>query len=428
MRLGGRLQATIEILQSIENHHRPVASALKDWGSSHRFAGSGDRSAIGNIVYDALRMKLSHAYMMDDDSPFAVAHAVLFRQWGDTPAELLEQFDGDKFAPEIISDAALATFAAQDITKAEEHVQADIPEWLVAEFKLAFGDQWLDEAVAMTARAPVDLRTNTLKVSRDKALDALSRTGAEATELAPFGMRVAPSVGAQRSPNVVSDIPFAKGWFEVQDEGSQLASAMTLVKDTDQVLDYCAGGGGKTLALSAAMVNTGQIHAYDSDTRRMAPMIERLRRAGTRNVQLCETPEMLDQLIEHCDNVLVDAPCSGTGTWRRRPDTKWRLSERSLDQRIEQQKEVIEGGSQYVKKGGCLTYVTCSVLPQENDQIVSAFLSENPEFSLVDLSNDWCRITGQETAPKSHEDFGLLCSPKRTETDGFYISRLKRNS
>lgn len=427
MRLGGRLQAAIEVLQAIVSHHKPVANALKDWGSSHRFAGSGDRAAIGNIVYDALRMKLSHSYLMDDDSPYALAHAVLFRQWGIAPEELAAQLEGDKFAPELITDQQLAAFRSKQLSDADEHIQADIQGWLLDDFKLAFGDNWLEEARALATRPPLDLRVNTLKTTREKALASISSANPVESELAPFGMRLIAENGPSRLPNVTSDIPFAKGWFEVQDEGSQLAAALVAPADGDQVLDYCAGGGGKSLALAASMGNSGQIHTYDADRRRMAPMIERLRRAGTRNVQIIEENESLVQLLDRCDKVLVDAPCSGAGTWRRRPDTKWRLSEKSLNDRLAQQKTVIENASRYVRPGGELTYVTCSVLPQENDGIVDAFLKQNSDYSLVNLDQDWTEITGNATPPKSGNNNGLLCSPLRTKTDGFFIARLQRN-
>ena len=426
MRIGGRLQAAIEVLEAIEQHHKPVANALKDWGSSHRFAGSGDRGAIGNIVYDALRMKLSHGYMMGDDSPRAIAFAVLLRQWGMTIDDLKNQLDGDKFAPEFLSDAQMSQFQNANLTQADEHVQGDIPQWLMDDFKRAFGDDWLIEAQALTQRPSLDLRVNTLRSTREKVLNSLSKTNAVAGDLLADSVRITADNGPGRLPNVAADIPFAKGWFEIQDEGSQLAAALTDGQKGEQVLDYFAGGGGKSLALSAAMDNSGQIHTYDNDRRRMAPMIERLRRAGTRNVQLIEDDEALAQLLDNCDKVLVDAPCSGTGTWRRRPDTKWRLSEKSLATRLNQQKEVINKASQYVRPGGELTYVTCSVLPQENDAIVSKFLDENSNFEAIDLSQKWVELTGRDDVPRSHTGIGILCSPHRTGTDGFFVAKLNR--
>src|SRR5690606_30181057 len=154
----------------IETRRRPVADALKDWGLSHRFAGSGDRAAIGNIVYDALRMKLSHAFLMDDDSPTALGHAVLLRQWGLAPEALAAEFEGDRFAPQPLSQDALAAFHARDLATAPLHVQGDIPEWIQPSFETNFGGDWLAEARALAGRPTLDLRANTLKAGRDKVL------------------------------------------------------------------------------------------------------------------------------------------------------------------------------------------------------------------------------------------------------------------
>lgn len=428
MRLGGRLQAAIEVLETIQTQHRPITTVLKDWGSAHRFAGSGDRSAIGNIVYDALRMKLSHAYLMDDDSPAALALAVLLRQWNVTYDELVSDFEGDKFAPELISQDTYNAFKARDLTQAEKHVQGDIPEWLVGDFETAFGENWLEEAVAFSQRPSLDVRVNKHRATEEQVLKTLSKLNAQSCLLAPSGVRIEATEGSKRMPNLTADIPYAKGWFEIQDEGSQLAAEMIGAKPGEQVLDYCAGAGGKALALSADMDNKGQIYAFDSDSRRMAPMIERIRRAGARNIQICSSEEELEQHEKRFDRVLVDAPCTGTGTWRRRPETKWKLSEKNIESRCEQQKEVIEKAAKYVKEGGELTYVTCSVLPQENDAIVENFLVSHSDFEVVDTQSEWKSITGMSAVPLSHTDAGILCSPYRTNTDGFFIAKLKRKA
>lgn len=428
MRLGGRLQAAIEVLETIQTQHRPITTVLKDWGSAHRFAGSGDRAAIGNIVYDTMRMKLSHAYLMDDDGPAALALATLLRQWNIPFGDLVSDFADDKFAPELISQDAYDAFKARDLAQAETYVQADIPEWLVSDFETVFGETWIEEAQAFNQRPSLDIRVNKHKATEEQVLKALGKLNAQSCLLAPSGIRIEASAGPQRMPNLTADIPFAKGWFEIQDEGSQLAAEMIGAKPGEQVLDYCAGGGGKALALSADMDNKGQIYAFDSDSRRMAPMIERIRRAGARNIQICSSEEELAPHEKRFDRVLVDAPCTGTGTWRRRPETKWKLSERNLKTRCEQQEEVIEQASKYVKEGGELTYVTCSVLPQENDAIVKNFLSSHSDFEIVDTQSEWKSLTGMTSVPLSHTEAGILCTPYRTNTDGFFIAKLKRKA
>ncbi|MDO9417663.1 RsmB/NOP family class I SAM-dependent RNA methyltransferase [Pararhizobium sp.] len=429
MRLGGRLAGAIDVLADIETRKRPVADALKDWGLSHRFAGSGDRSAIGNIVYDALRMKLSHAFLMDSESPSAIAHAVLFRQWGITSEALAADLDGDKFAPEPLSAETLAAFNARNLADAPAHVQGDIPEWTVAAFQASFGDSWLAEARALAERPTLDLRANTLKATRDKVLKALDRSGAEAAAIARNGIRIPAGEGASRLPNVTAELSFQKGWFEVQDEGSQIVADLILAKEGDQILDYCAGGGGKTLALAAAMNNKGQVHAYDTDRKRLAPIIERLKRAGTRNVQVQDNIKTLAPLEGRFDRVLVDAPCTGTGTWRRRPDTKWRLNEKNLDERLAQQREALEHASRFVKPGGNLVYITCSILPQENEAQVMSFCEEHPDFSIQSSLESWTQIFGASAAkPRSSDGRTLTLTPASTGTDGFFFCMMSRKA
>ncbi|MDB5524142.1 MAG: sun [Rhizobium sp.] len=427
MRLGGRLSGAIEVLNDIETRRRPVADALKDWGLSRRFAGSGDRAAVGNIVYDALRMKLSHAWLMDSASPAALAHAVMFRQWGFTPEALTAEFEGDKFAPEALDAVSVSAFQSRKLEDAEAYIQGDIPEWVVPLFEENFGAGWLKEAQALAARPSLDLRANTLRADRDKVVRSLEEAHARATVIARNGVRIPSGEGPSRLPNVTAELSFAKGWFEVQDEGSQIVADLVMAQEGEQILDYCAGGGGKTLALAATMHNKGQVHAYDSDRKRLAPIIERLRRAGTRNVQVQEHEKSLIPLKGKFDRVLVDAPCTGTGTWRRRPDTKWRLTQKNLDERIGQQREALEKAAAYVRPGGYLCYVTCSVLPEENQGQIAAFLQSGHGFEAVSALENWNTLFGHlPVKPHTSDGQTLTLSPAATDTDGFYFAMLRR--
>ncbi|WP_313554856.1 RsmB/NOP family class I SAM-dependent RNA methyltransferase [Agrobacterium cavarae] len=427
MRLGGRLAGAIEVLADIEARRRPVADALKDWGLAHRFAGSGDRAAIGNIVYDALRMKLSHAWLMDDESATALGYAVMLRQWGKTPEQLAQEFDGDKFAPPPLSEDSINALKSRSLADAPLHIQGDIPEWVQPSLEAAFADDWLRQAKALNERPTLDLRVNTLKANRDKVLRALEETGAVATRIARQGIRIPAGEGPSRLPNVTAELSFQKGWFEVQDEGSQIVADLAGATEGEQILDYCAGGGGKTLAMAASMNNKGQVHAFDADRKRLAPIIERLKRAGTRNVQVHDRPAGLNAFRDKFDRVLVDAPCTGTGTWRRRPDTKWRITQRNLEERVGQQAEALDQAKAFVRPGGELLYVTCSVLPEENERQVHRFCAENPEFSITSALDQWTKTFGPTaTRPHSADGETVTLTPATTDTDGFFFCAMTR--
>ena len=426
MRLGGRTAAAIEVLRDIAERRRPAGDALKDWGLSHRFAGSGDRAVIGNLVHDALRKKLSTAHLMEDDGPEALAFGTLWRQW-DVPVEKMhELFDDDRFAPEIPTDM-LEAAAKRDFAFAKPHVEADVPAWCAAWFEENFDDEWVAEAAALSERAPLDMRVNTLKAEREKVQGQLSKFRPKPTKIARHGLRVAPGKGPDRLPNVQAEPAFQKGWFEIQDEGSQIVSDLVFAQPGEQVFDYCAGGGGKTLALAAALGNTGQVHAYDADRNRLAPIFERLKRAGTRNVQVHAADADLSSLEGRMDRVLVDAPCSGSGTWRRNPDAKWRLTSAALEKRLQEQAEVLDEARRYVRPGGYLVYVTCSLFPPENEYQVYAFGDRHADFDLLSAGEVWQDLFGfDKPQPWSADMKCITLTPRSTGTDGFFFAVMQR--
>lgn len=431
MRIGGRLTAAIEVLTALDTQHRPAAQVLADWGKAHRFAGSGDRSAIGSLVYDVLRKRSSLAARMGSDAPRALVLAAALEAYGMTADEVAAAADGSEHAPAAMSEEERAALTRTLPADTPVEIAADVPAWLLSELTEAFGDRVVAEGRALAERAPVDLRVNALKADRDKVLKALARYGAVPTPLAPLGVRIPPPKGLDKAPHVEAETAHGKGWYEVQDEGSQIAAAMAGAGPRLQVLDLCAGAGGKTLAMAAGMQNTGQIYAYDEDRQQLRPIFERLKRAGVRNVQVLDGGDeaALMKLGPRFDVVLVDAPCTGSGTWRRRPDSKWRLKLEALHQRQKEQAEVLQLAGLMVKPGGRIVYVTCSVLPAENRDRIENFLKFNADFTVRPYADAWrASLPGEPPVSADGRSDGLLLTPASHGTDGFYIATLVRQT
>jgi 16S rRNA (cytosine967-C5)-methyltransferase len=434
MRLGGRLAAAIEILEGIEKRPQPSSVALNDWAKAHRFAGSGDRNAIGSIVHDALRNKALNAWRLGaaDAAPetmrLAAWGALLF-QWDMDLIELDAMMAGDTHAPAPLDDAARDALASRKPADAPAHVRVNMTENLLARFQPAFGDAWEEQLAAFGGRPALDLRVNTLKAKRDDVLDALGMFGAVPAPLVASAIRIPPSEGEQRLPNVTAEPIFARGAFEVQDLGSQIVAALVDAKPGMDVLDFCAGAGGKSLAVAAAMEGTGHVHAHDIDRRRLSPLVERAARAGAANITLVERPAQLQPLEGRMDRVIVDAPCTGTGTWRRRPDIKWRLSEGNLATRLKEQAAALDAAAAFVKPGGRLVYITCSILPEENSDQIKAFRRRRTDFLPVAISTVWQSIFGVPAKGRAlAQGDGALLTPATTGTDGFFICILQRSA
>lgn len=431
MRLAGRIAAAIEVLDDVLGRHRPASMALADWGRGHRFAGSGDRSAIGTLVYDVLRKRASLAWRMGDDSPRALALAATRWVWRLGADEIAALCDGSQHAPAPLGAEELQRLQNDDAGPMPAWVAADIPEWLYPDFAAAFGEASIAEGQALAERAPIDLRVNTLKADRPRLLKALDKYHAAATPISPIGVRIPLPGPQEKNPNIEAEAAHGRGWFEVQDEASQIAVLLSGAGPRLQVLDLCAGSGGKTLGMAALMQNTGQIHAYDSDKLRLRPIFERLKRAGARNVQLLPAgePATLEGLTARMDVVLADAPCSGSGVWRRRPDAKWRLTPEALAARIEEQRQVLALAVPLVKPGGRLVYATCSVIAAENTEQTRWFLSSYPEFRERAWRELWPSAAAS-SAPQDGDDncAALQLTPHRHATDGFYISILERSA
>jgi len=429
-----RLSAAIEVFAEIEARRRPAADALKDWGLSHRFAGSGDRAAIAGLVYDALRRKSSAAWLMGEATPRATLLGMLRRERRLDAQAIAALCGGSRHAPSSLTEKETGALASGALTGAPPYVEGDYPEWLDSHLQRAFGAERAAEGAALASRAPLDLRVNALATERDEALAKLEHLNPTPTRWSPLGMRIRLAAEA-KSPAIHAEPIFLKGQIEIQDEGSQLAALLADAKAGEQVVDLCAGAGGKTLALAAAMDNRGQIYATDLDKRRLAPIHARLERAGARNVQV-RTPtgrgaDVLADLTGRADLVMIDAPCTGTGAWRRNPDAKWRIRPGALAERIKEQQAVLERAATLAKAGGRIAYATCSVLAEENNDQVGAFLTRHPDFS-VEKPPEVAKVLGERAYLFARaaliSDEGLLMTPRRTDTDGFFVSVLRRQS
>src|SRR3984893_8405477 len=426
---GARIAAAIEVVEEIEARKRPAADALKDWGPSHRFAGSGDRAAIASLVFDAQRKRASSAFLMADETPRASVLGALRQVRGMSAGALAALCSGEGHAPPPLNAGEAERLSAGDLTGAPSFVAGDFPAWLEPSLAAVFGPAVVAEMSALATRAPVDLRVNTLKTTREKVLAGLANLRAAPTPYSPSWWRL-PLAPDGRGPALAAEPAYIKGLAEIQDEGSQLAAILALAKPGEQVLDLCAGAGGKTLALAASMQNKGQIHATDRDAARLMRSIARLERAGVRNVQL-RAPRgkinVLAGLEGRCDLVFVDAPCTGTGTWRRNPDAKWRIRPGALAIRVAEQDQALEEAARFVKPRGRILYVTCSLLREENEDRLAAFLGAHADYRTLPVREmvEMAQLPELERFA-SRLGFGLRLTPLTGGTDGFFIVMLIR--
>lgn len=433
MRDGGRIAAAIDVLSDVLNRHQPVKVAARDWGKRARYAGSKDRAWVSGLVLDALRKRNSIGHAMGDDGPRGLILGALAHAWGWDIRKIDDAMD-EQHAPSALTLQERERLVMAPDPAAEAHIVGDFPEWLSPHMTRVFGEMAGVEGQAMAVRADVDLRVNTLKVDAEKASAPLRSAKAEPSRLLKHAFHIPARDPSQREASLESIPAYSKGWVEVQDAGSQIAAAAANVRAGEQVLDYCAGGGGKTLALAAAMGGKGQVFAYDIEGRRLSALVPRLKRSGAHNVQMVHPrePEALAALEGQMDCVFVDAPCTGTGTWRRRPDTKWRVKPGSLQTRIEQQTEVLNAAAKYVKPGGRMLYATCSFLIEEDEDRVNAFLEAHPGWVQEDavahvvesdlLTDEGLAIVKAGQGP----DGSVRLTPRTAGTDGFFFATLRR--
>ncbi|TXN36444.1 RsmB/NOP family class I SAM-dependent RNA methyltransferase [Methylobacterium sp. WL7] len=370
---------------------------------------------------------------MGSEAPRAVLIGSLRLQQGLAAASVATLFSGERFAPEPLSDDERARLETGTLDEAPPEVAGDAPPFVLPELEAALGDDLIPELKALARRAPLDIRVNALRGSRDDLMPALSGFDAAPTPHAPLGVRI--PIGADgRGPALHVEAEFLDGWYEIQDEGSQLAALLADPQAGETIVDLCAGGGGKTLALASQTRNGARLIATDGDPRRLAPIHERLRRSGA--AAEVRTPrggkaraDVLEDLDGQIDRVLVDAPCTGSGTWRRNPDAKWRLRPGSLALRIAEQSQVLDRAAKLVRPGGRIVYVTCSLLPAENDAAVAGLLSRwRGRFDAVPAETVLAAGPPSLASSVRQTEHGLQMTPLRTGTDGFYVSVITRRA
>jgi 16S rRNA (cytosine967-C5)-methyltransferase len=428
MRDSSRLQAIIDLLQEIESAAQPCDAVISAYFRARRYIGSKDRQAVAGAVYDVLR----HWYRLNwwndylgshDMRTLIMLYLTLIQE--EKPDAIQKLYNGDDHAPAELSENErkfLRGLTGRTLIHPQmsDAVKLECPEWAYAKLESIFGDRITEELQAMQEPAQLDIRVNALKMSRDDVKAALSaeKITARPTPFSPWGLRVA------GRPPLSQLALFKDGAVEIQDEGSQLIALLCDAQPGMSVVDFCAGAGGKTLALAATMQNKGRLVACDVLGGRLQRAKLRFRRAGAHNISIQELNNENDQWVKRSagryDRVLVDAPCSGTGTWRRNPDARWKELGPKLDELVALQARILQSASRLVKPGGELIYATCSLLPDENNMQVESFLNANPDFTLLPAH---LRLP-EETKAKDY----LSLSPAAHKTDGFFGAVMQKKA
>ena len=433
---GARAEAAIGLIAAIGEEKAPADDLVAEYFRRHRFAGAKDRAAISELIYGVLRFRASLDWWiaregrgLEPSARARVLTALLLIEELSI-AQIARDWDGDRFRPARLDPSERRFAETVEGKKLDDRampaaVRGNYPAWLEPALAASLGRDMAREMAALLEPAPLDLRVNLLKSEREAARAALDREDIEAarTKLSPLGLRL-----FARVPLGQLDT-FRDGLVEVQDEGSQLAAILADARPGMRVVDFCAGAGGKTLALAASMGNRGHLVACDISSRRLERATERVRRAGASIVQRKTLATARDPWVKHhaasFDRVLVDAPCTGTGTWRRNPDAKWRLKPEDLAELTALQADILDSACRLVRKGGRLIYVTCSLLRDEDEAQVERFLAAHADFTLVPISRVW-RETLDSACP-SRADM-LRLSPARHGTDGFFVAVMERRA
>lgn len=425
-----RLQATLDLMHEVDSVARPADAIVSEWFRARRFIADADRDQIIGLLYVMLRHHARLGWWLAgqglEDLPRNRMLAWLALGEGSTAEEIGRLFSGGKFAPSRLTAQERALVEklqgrAIDHAAMPDEVRFECPAWALDGLRRRFPDTFGEEMAAMLTPAPLDLRVNPVKSTREAMLGALRDLGLrpQPSRMAPHGIRL------DRRLSFASLPMLKKGEIEIQDEGSQLVAMLVDARPGDRVVDFCAGAGGKTLAIAAQMANKGYVVACDVMEGRLKRGAERFRRAGLHNIETRLLSSESDKWVKRhklgFDRVLVDAPCSGTGTWRRNPDARWRPEdEGGIDHLLALQSRILASAARLVKPGGRFVYATCSLLTDENEEQVTAFLTAHPAFRVVPLA---------EVAPQirdsAHPDY-LSLTPARHDTDGFFAAVLQR--
>ena len=416
-----RIQSAIEILAALDETRLPADRFLRDWFRARRYAGSKDRAAVAQTVYDVLRHRASLAWRMGREDARSLVIGSLISA-NNSPDDIAKLFTGEGYGPAPLSKDEQRAIVAHPADP-PPHIGGEYPPWLELELKRSLGDMLPAEMQAMLGRAPVDLRVNTLRAERQETLIGLRSLGikAEPTPFAPYGIRIPSAEGLSALEHTRF---FQTGAFEFQDEASQIAALLCAAKPGMRVLDLAAGAGGKALAMAADMEDRGEILALDTNPARLKQIGPRARRAGATIIKATDKRGGPLWGNGKFDIVLVDAPCSGSGAWRRNPETKWRLTPDSLRELTELQAWLIDDGARHTKPGARMVYATCSVLACENEDVIEAFLARNSAFQVIPAAEIWRLVAACDPPPTLQHYF--KASPLKTGTDGFFACIMTR--
>ena len=426
-----RLQAAIDLIREVERDPRPADAVVSAWFRARRDLRDAERGEISELLYAVLR---SHArvgwWLAKYERPATPRSRLL--AWlalgrVRTPDQIQTLFSGAEDAPAPLTEEERRLLGrlqggSLDHPEMPEAVRVECPEWAFAPLRARFGDAFAGEMAAMLTPAPLDLRVNPLRATREAVLSELRTRGlsAEPCRMAPYGIRVPERPSLTRVPMLKT------GEAEIQDEGSQLVAMLVDARPGERVVDFCAGAGGKTLAIATQMANKGVVIACDVSEKRLKRAAERFRGAGLHNIQTRLLTSERDKWVKRhkggFDRVLVDAPCSGTGTWRRNPDARWRAEDVGLEGLVTLQAGILDSAARLVKPGGRLVYATCSLLPEENEAQVEAFLAAHPDFQVVSPGEVAPQITDSALP-----DY-LSLTPARHDTDGFFAAVMQRSA